>query len=369
MNDIIKTKSIGKWIAEVEEDFILLQEPMSRLVFHAQIHKEGIRGKIIRQRREKKDDEWIPDEAIDIRSLEKKVAINIELRTEAVTKLYSAISKLANILRESGVQYGEHEYAVVDPKRVIITDDNKAAYIRKIIEAGYSEDVWHELAEANPPLATKLSYAKIHSERLKCINDFEQRIGEDQDESYWQGFFKENTWIFGYGLRYQFLSLVTDQPTFSGPGYDGSNMQRGDYLMVSEAEKKFTVLVEIKKPQTPLTLRNEYRAGTWKLGQELLWAVSQVQTNCNSWFRDGSRADIARDDLEQNEIYTHQPKGILVIGRTNQLDNRDKRNTFETYRRNLYNPEIITFDELLERAKYISNNTDDTQTKENWRVS
>lgn len=29
------------------------------------------------------------------------------------------------------------------------------------------------------------------------------------------------------------------------------------------------------------------------------------------------------------------------------------KETFELYRRNLYNPEIITFDELLERARFI----------------
>ena len=72
MDDIITTKSIGARIAEVEEDFILSEEPMSRLVFRAQIHPGGIRGKIIRQRRESKTDVWVPDEAIDIRTLGKK---------------------------------------------------------------------------------------------------------------------------------------------------------------------------------------------------------------------------------------------------------------------------------------------------------
>ncbi|MGB8225699.1 MAG: hypothetical protein WCE45_02350 [Sedimentisphaerales bacterium] len=63
--DIITTKSIGAGIVEVEEDFILAEEPMSRLVFHAQIYQKGIREKIIRRRRASKDDVWIPDEAID----------------------------------------------------------------------------------------------------------------------------------------------------------------------------------------------------------------------------------------------------------------------------------------------------------------
>ena len=81
MSDIITTKSVGAGIAEIEEDFILCEEPMSRLVFHAQIHARGIRGKIIRQRRESKNDVWNPDKAIDIRTLGKNESINIEINT------------------------------------------------------------------------------------------------------------------------------------------------------------------------------------------------------------------------------------------------------------------------------------------------
>jgi len=72
MNDIITTKSIGAGIAEVTEDFILDEKPMSRLVFRAQIHDKGIKGVIIRQRRMSKDDIWVSGETIDIRTLEKK---------------------------------------------------------------------------------------------------------------------------------------------------------------------------------------------------------------------------------------------------------------------------------------------------------
>ena len=38
--------------------------------------------------------------------------------------------------------------------------------------------------------------------------------------------------------------------------------------------------------------------------------------------------------------------------------NKQKYRSFELYRRNIINPEIITFDELYERAKFIVNNID-----------
>lgn len=167
MNKIIKTKSIGRGIAQVEKDFILSEKPMSRLVFQAQIHNKGIKGKIVRQRRESKDDSWIPEKAINIRTLGKNETINLDISTEAVKKFYSAIIKLANILKTKGIEYGKHTYAVVDPDSVIITDENKASYIEKIIEASYDEDIWSYLVDSSPTLITKLSYARILDAKQK----------------------------------------------------------------------------------------------------------------------------------------------------------------------------------------------------------
>lgn len=81
--------------------------------------------------------------------------------------------------------------------------------------------------------------------------------------------------------------------------------------------------------------------------------VAQVLSNCRTWEIEGSQTADNRELLEQNQRYTIQPKGILVIGHTSQLDTIAKRTSFELFRRNLQNPEIITFDELLERASHL----------------
>lgn len=91
-----------------------------------------------------------------------------------------------------------------------------------------------------------MSYAKIISDRKIVLEQFETYLNETRTEQEWQKFFKDNQWIFGYGLNYQFLNLITDQPTYAGADYTGSGEQRGDYLMNTEANNKFTVLVEIK---------------------------------------------------------------------------------------------------------------------------
>jgi len=69
---------------------------------------------------------------------------------------------------------------------------------------------------------------------------------------------------------------------------------------------------------------------------------------------EGSTTDANRD-LVENEYgaFTVRPKSILIIGRTLELGPRDKKKSFEIFRRNIKNPEILAFDELLERAKFI----------------
>ena len=235
-----------------------------------------------------------------------------------------------------------------------------------MLERNHGEELWNYLIDTDPDLATKLAFARMQIERVAALKEFEQRLKTENSELFWQSYFENNQWIFGYGLNYKFLKLITGQPSYEGAQYDGKNEQRGDFLLNSEAVNKFTVLVEIKKPNSDIIEPNfnkPYRSGVWRLGKELLWATSQMQTNCQTWFRTGSTKDKARDELESQNIYTYCPRGILVFGHTNQLNERDKVYTFEAFRSNLRNPEIITFDELYERAKFIVEHTVSLKTQ------
>ena len=65
---------------------------------------------------------------------------------------------------------------------------------------------------------------------------------------------------------------------------------------------------------------------------------------------------------------TIDPKTLLIIGNSSQFkgddrDSRVKAKTFELYRRNSRNIEILTFDELYERASFIVNNKIDSNIK------
>jgi hypothetical protein len=77
-----------------------------------------------------------------------------------------------------------------------------------------------------------------------------------------------------------------------------------------------------------------------------------VTPQVKQWL-EGAEQEENRERLAAADTYNYEPKGILVVGHTGQLDDLNKKATFELFRRNLHNPEIVTYDELLARAEYL----------------
>lgn len=317
---------------------------------------------LVHQRKKRKD-EWEDIESINLNTLKGGEGVKYQLDSRATKVFFDKLGEFYCISKETGVIAGVNNLSVARADEIVKVSGDRKLIIERLLSENYGEEVWKELLETDPDLATKLTLAKLHSDRKKALNEFKESLSDKaKTESYWQKFFMDNEWIFGYGLNYKFLNIITDQPDYGGKNYTGRGAQRGDYLTKTEGETKFTVLVEIKTPKTELfsyannrELR-ENRNGACLLSRHLLGGVSQVQINCRTWTEESQNKRNSKP-LESLKTYTVQPKGILVIGNTTELNvNEDMINTFEEYRRNMYNPEIITFDELYERAKYIVGN-------------
>jgi hypothetical protein len=308
-------------------------------------------------------DEWGNLDSINLSKLKAGEGVKVKLDSKQTKQFYDALTELYKLSLQ-GVKLGENEYTVGKSNEIIEIPKERKKIIQSLLEANHGEDIWNQLIDGNPDLATKLSLSQIQTNRQKALDEFQKSMEIEKNEQYWQAFFSDNSWIFGYGLKYKFLNLINDQPHYGGTNLTGKGAQKGDYLLNSEAEIKFTVLVEIKRSTTPIisTKKNgdnvKYRNGAYLLSSELLGSVSQVQVNCKTWLRkslDPENTDI----LCRDNIFTVNPRGIIVIGNTSQFNNdREKIETFEIFRNELNNPEIITFDELFERAKFIVQNNE-----------
>jgi hypothetical protein len=227
------------------------------------------------------------------------------------------------------------------------------------------DDVWNAIVAAGAEIPEALAQHRTWQARQAAIAEFEAHMKSgDWSEPRWQRFFKENTWIFGFGLRYQFLHELSERPHLGARAYTGRGGQESDYLFATGAARRFTVLVDIKRPDAPLVLDQEYRNRVHKLGEDLVGGVTQVQQQCRQWEVEGSRLDANRELLSSLGAYGHRPEGILVIGNTESLDTQEKLRSFEFFRAGLVAPEVLTFDEMLERGRRfiaLSENTEDSE--------
>lgn len=175
-------------------------------------------------------------------------------------------------------------------------------------------------------------------------------------EKAWQHFFNVNDWIFGYGLDYKFLGILQKEAHISNIDVAGRGGVIGDFLLGCN---KFTVLVEMKRPDTDL-FKIKNRSGSWSLSEDLINAFSQILEQKASWQiqAESNASNNFTDNGTVIKQKTIDPKTILIIGSSDQYSGETKEQqikakSFELFRRDSRNIEIVTFDELFERAKFI----------------
>lgn len=193
-----------------------------------------------------------------------------------------------------------------------------------------------------------------------ALAEFEGNLSADLSEPEWQRFFECNSWIFGHGLNYVFLNKVGDklETQTTGSAFDRPG-KRADGLMLTKAEVSQYVLVEIKKNDTDLLQKAEYRSGCWGVSDEISNAVTQIQKTVFEFTRNRFHDYLKDSDGNHTgrSAYAVEPRSFLVVGNLTQLlGNDDKVACFELYRRNIRAPEILTFDELFQRASCIVEN-------------
>ncbi|MFA6977866.1 MAG: Shedu immune nuclease family protein [Ignavibacteriaceae bacterium] len=186
-----------------------------------------------------------------------------------------------------------------------------------------------------------------------------------RNEDVWQEFFERNTWILGYGLDFVINSPLEDkklEQVVSGHSFNSSG-KRIDALLKRKGLINSLCFVEIKTQRTPLLkqIKRGYRPESWSASDDLAGGIVQVQKTVQKSIKGiNTKIQIKNEmgDLTGEELFLYQPKSFLIIGMLDEFNgefgiNEDKFSSFELFRRNTLNPEILTFDELFERAKYI----------------
>jgi hypothetical protein len=217
-------------------------------------------------------------------------------------------------------------------------------------------------------------YYLLKNHNVQLENAFEyyrssRRILEKGEEVIWHHFLKENDWIIGLNVDVKFIRDLLSEQKVGEENSLGTGSPKVDLLGISY----FTTLIELKTSKTKIFKENKTsksRSNTWDFTSDFIEAYSQTlaqrtEISSKKDFIDENKTIL---DTKKNRIL--DPKSILIIGNRNvefqhnrNLDNEYKSDCFERFRRDSRNIEIITFDELFERAFHIVYNT---KLPENW---
>lgn len=179
----------------------------------------------------------------------------------------------------------------------------------------------------------------------------------------WQTLLEENPWVLGTGLGGKLYTAWDEgklEQTVRGANLD-ANGKRADAFLVSNGLLRSVALAEIKHPNTPLLQKNQYREGVWGVSSALSGAVAQVQETVRAALDSLSEWLDERDSeggTTGRGAYLIEPRSFLIIGSSQSLCSSEgnrvdaKFRSFESFRANLKAPEVLTFDELVERARW-----------------
>jgi Shedu protein SduA, C-terminal len=349
------------------KDFILEDKPRTATVVTVTLVKKP-EGCSPRLRFWKKDKTKVGQAALEVLDSPDTASVKASVDTaDAHENLWKLIAFLQSF---RGIVLPEEGFSVV-------ADD--AAKLADLLR---SEDKGEVLEAIRTALGSTLTEKDISliADRKQELAEFERLLNDDgyfakhrlftkeAPEAVWQNFFERNQWIFGYGLN---LIAMTGMDEGKLERYTtGANVftrsgNRIDALMRSRGFISTLLFCEIKTHRTPL-LGSLYREpATYGLHKELTGSVAQVQKTTRKalrQFSDQMTEHIkASGERTGTEYSVSRPRQVVVIGKLDQFDdgygvNPEKLETFELFRTSLSDTEIITYDELYQRARFIVEN-------------
>jgi flavodoxin len=268
-----------------------------------------------------------------------------------------------------------------------ILDEGKATLDDKFVESiVLTKEQALSILNQQPELLEELAKHDITAKdvailghRRKQLGKFEQLLNDDsffesqkqalgankKTEDVWQDFFEKNKWIFGYGLNY-YLNSSLDGEKFEqiakGHDFTGAG-KRVDALLKTHGFISALSFGEIKTHKTKLLkqIATPYRKESWQISDELSGGIAQVQRSVQVSLSNIRSKTTIKDEtgaLTGEQLFLYQPKSFLVIGSLSEFQgehgiNEEKYSSFELFRRNIFAPEVVTFDELYQRARFI----------------
>ena len=209
--------------------------------------------------------------------------------------------------------------------------------------------IFRKILNENPELVAVLEKNELDllnlALRVEGLKKTKAQIAENlgnNEEKFWQKLFTENTWILSQLFSAPYL-FFQEQPYVGGKGIENSSGKFPDYLYKSRVTNNISI-IEIKTPVASLVVDTPYRADVYASHNDLNGAVNQVLRQRDTLYK----AYVQNNYNSTCKYEALNFSCILIIGNVAELSaNASRLESFELFRNELKNIQIIGFDELL----------------------
>lgn len=361
----------------IVEPFVIRPGKTTRLVFKPLLvnnkadKKRPVKGKLVWQKRggSQKDDDWEDESSFKLTTMKAGSGIKLEFGTEELYQLTQIVRGLYGIFWKSGYQLPRDgdEFELADYATAAATLDasGNAADLLKV--AG--EDGFVQLTKllANQDNASEVITALtgLDLTDLSAINSLAgvgllkqvvavwKANSSNSDEEFWQKKLSEYSFVLSQVFSTPVV-VIGEKAHIGGKNVDNRGGKQIDFLLKSAATNH-VLLVEIKTPETELLQGAEYRTNVFAPSKHLSGSVAQIGSYKLKLSKEFDSLRSETLDSTGETIRYVDPKCIVIIGNTAQLDTPAKQDSFELFRRGLSNIEVITFDELFLKVEVLLN--------------
>ncbi len=185
----------------------------------------------------------------------------------------------------------------------------------------------------------------------KALLEFDDLYSQSSNtttlEKKWQSYLKSNAWIFS-SIFAQPVILYHDEAYAGGKSIDNKNGKYTDFLLKNSLSNN-VAFFEIKTHKTKLLEDKAYRGNdVFSTSKELAGCVNQVLNQ-----RDKFQKSYALLKTESDEEFESCNPACFVLVGTHEALTKKQRYSFELFRSNNRDVEIITFDEIKRKIEML----------------
>jgi hypothetical protein len=360
----ITTKSTSSISADTN-DIVLRETITTRLIFRPQLvtnnhnPKASVKGTFIFQRKGK-NDVWENIHDMTLSNMKKGEGISLQLHSQEVLSLYGGITNLYKLYMVSGIPQGNQTFINVNNKLEAVAKLSEEDF-NQLVEAGKDIGIsallrllkWASNITPISDVIDRLERSDISKIRslsgiamLQEAKTIWENNSDNLNEEFWQSQFAERSYLLEQIFTYPVV-LIKDKAYVGGKSIDNSGGNIVDFLYKNTLTNS-VMLLEIKTPATHI-LGKEYRKGIYNVSQELTASALQILDYKKSLIENFNGLNV------DNNFDTYDPPCKVIIGNTSELDNSNKKKSFELFRRHFNGVEVLTYDEVFLRISNLLN--------------